>query len=92
MQIRISGVLKVIGSFFSSTAATFEVLGEIFVAIGDPCITLEALTIILVIWWRGNYSFLLVALTVIFIISVEREEDTIIRIPSAQDVIRELFR
>ena len=87
MQVRVSGLLRVIASFFSGIGGTFEAFGQLFETIGDPCVSFEVLAILIVIWWRGSYSYLILAFTIIAVITLETGDHSIIRVPTLTEVL-----
>ena len=86
MQVRIGGLLKVIGSFFESFAVSFEALGKVFEAIGDPSVSLEVLAILAILWWRGSYSQLVLAFTVIAVITLESGGNSLVEVPTVWEL------
>ena len=71
MLIRFASFIRFIVRLIFASGRSFEILADAFEACGDPFVSVEILVVLVVLWWRGNVSHLILATTIIAIISIE---------------------
>ncbi len=54
MLVKLSGVIRLGASFVSGFARSIEALADLFVAVGDPYVSVEAVCVLALIFWRGS--------------------------------------
>ena len=87
MLVKLSGVIRLGASFVSGFARSIEALADLFVAVGDPYVSVEAVCVLALIFWRGKLSYLALIFTIIAVISLETSGAAVIGVPTLQDLV-----
>ena len=65
-----------------------DIVSEIFEVVGDPYVTLEAVAILLVLWWTGRFSHLVLVLSLCATLSIEAGAGTTLGVPDFSAFLR----